>query len=146
MQPGQPFAGLSARLRAIVALLGDVVHTRLALLAAEIDALVSASLRALLAGLAALTLAAIALLSALAAMLMAVPESFRAHSAAIVALVLAVIAIGLFRWVARLSRVSAFSASLDELRRDLSELRDAPLSSGSRAAGTAAKQHSSDRR
>ena len=135
MQPGQAFTGLSARLRAIVALLGEVAHTRLALLAAEVDALVSASLRALLAGLAALALATLALLSALVAMLIAVPDSFRAHAAAIVALVLAIVALALFRWVARLSRISAFSASLDEVHRDLSELRNTAAPSRSGAAG-----------
>ena len=135
MQPGQPFSGLSARLRAIAALLGEVAHTRLALLAAEVDALVSASLRALFAGLAALTVAALALLSALAAILIAVPESFRAHAAGIAALVLAIIALALFRWVTRLSRVSAFSASLDELRRDLIELRNTQPASGSGTSG-----------
>lgn len=142
MQPGQPLSGLSARLRAIAALLGEVAHTRLALLAAEVDALVSASLRTLLAGLGALTLAALALLSALAAILMAVPDSFRAHAAAISALVLAISALALFRWVSRLSRVSAFSASLEELHRDLTDLRNTPPSSGTRSPAPGTSQPS----
>lgn len=111
-----------SRLRAVGVLLGEVVLTRFALVAAEIEWLIAMALRAFLAGLAAVALTTLAALLAITATLIAVPESHRALTAALAALALAVVALGLFVWSSRLARFSAFSASLAELRTDLDRL------------------------
>jgi len=130
MQPGQTESGLGARLRSIAALLGEAVHTRAALLAAEVDLLLSKALLSLLAGLAAIAFATLAGLATIAATLIVVPESARALAAALSALILALFAATFLAWSIRLSKRRAFSASLEELGRDVEQLRGcAPASS-----------------
>jgi len=122
MQPEHSGMKFGSRLRAIGALLGEVVLTRFALVAAEVEWLIATALRAFLAGLAAVALTAVAALLAITATLIAVPESLRALTAALSALALSVAALGLFVWSSRLARFSAFSVSLAELRSDLDRL------------------------
>lgn len=123
MQPEQVESGLAARLRSIAALLGQAAHTRATLFAAEVELLISTALRALLAGLAAVAFAALSVVVAIAAILMAVPDSDRALAAAIAALALALTAITLMAWSTHLGKMRPFSSSLDELRQDVDELR-----------------------
>lgn len=123
MHAGLAKLGIGARLRSIASLLGESAHSRLALLAAEVDELLSGALRALVASLAALTFTALAIIALLAALAIGLPEAARAPTIALIAVLLAAIAATLFAWTARLLRIRAFSASLDELRKDLDHLR-----------------------
>lgn len=123
MQPGQLEPGLGARLRSIAVLLGQAAHARAALIAAEIELLISTALRALIAGLAAVAFATLAVLVAIVAILLAVPDSDRPLTAAIAALTLALAAITLMAWSTRLGKMRPFSSSLDELRQDVDQLR-----------------------
>jgi uncharacterized membrane protein YqjE len=123
MQPENSGGGFGARLRAVGAAFGELVLTRLTLVAAEVESLFASALRALLAGLAAVALMSLAILTAVTATIMAVPESLRAVAAALAACVLALAALGLFVWSARLARFGIFSGSLAELRTDLVSLQ-----------------------
>lgn len=123
MQPENSGEGFGARLRAVGLAFGELVLTRLTLVATEVEWLIATALRALLAGLAAVALMSLAALTAITAVIMAVPESSRAVAAALAACVLAVVALGLFVWSERLARFGTFSASLAELRTDLDSLR-----------------------
>jgi uncharacterized membrane protein YqjE len=137
MQPENSGGGIGARLRAVGAALGELVLTRLTLVATEVEWLVASALQALLAGLAAVALMSLAVLTAVTATVMAVPESLRALAAAIAACVLGLAALGLFMWSARLARFGTFSGSLAELRTDLDSLQTTSTERGpppSRAA------------
>lgn len=123
MRPENSGGGVGARLRAVGAAFGELVLTRLTLVATEVEWLVASALRALLAGLAAVALLSLALLTAVTATIMAVPDSLRAVAAALAACVLALAALGLFLWSARLARFGAFSGSLAEIRTDLDSLK-----------------------
>jgi hypothetical protein len=79
-------------------------------------------------------------LVAIVAILLAVPDSDRALTAALAALALALAAITLMAWSTNLGKVRPFSSSLDELRQDVDQLRgQAPgtdLAPGARAGAT----------
>lgn len=123
MQPENSGEGFGARLRAVGVAFGELLLTRLTLVATEFEWLIATALRALLAGLAAVALMSLAVLTAITAVVMAVPESSRAVAAALAACVLVVVALGLFVWSARLARFGTFAGSLAELRTDLDSLQ-----------------------
>lgn len=141
MQPENSGGGFGARLRAVGIAFGELVLTRLTLVATEFEWLIATALRALLAGLAAVALMSLAILTAITAMIMAVPESARAMAAALAACVLALAAAGLFVWSARLARFGTFSGSLAELRTDLDSLQTTDPGRESPPARTANPDH-----
>ena len=141
MQPENSGGGFGARLRAVGVAFGELVLTRLTLVATEVEWLIATALRALLAGLAAVALMSLAVLTAITATIMAVPESSRAVAAALAACVLALAALGLFIWSARLARFGNFSGSLAELRADLDSLQSTDTGRAPPPARTANSDH-----
>ena len=129
-EPGvrQPRAGLFESIKALLATMVSVAHTRLELFSTEIQEQVDRAIARLLWSLLALFFLALGVLLGAVAVIIAFWDSYRLGAAVVLSLFSLGVAVLLWLWLRARAAVAPrlLEATLDELAKDEQRLRSAP--------------------